>query len=74
MMHGRRGIDLTSGGKAILLQKGIAQEVQWENRDGRIIPVNNGEPVELVPGKTWINVVPISRMRFLFNRNKLKGE
>ncbi|MFC0273202.1 DUF3048 domain-containing protein [Metabacillus herbersteinensis] len=55
---GRRGIDLTSGGKAILLQKGIAEEVHWENQDGRIIPVANGESIEFVPGKSWINVVP----------------
>lgn len=55
---GRRGIDITSGGKAILLQKGIAQQVQWENQEGRIIPVVNGEPKGFVPGRTWINIVP----------------
>lgn len=56
--YGRRGIDLTSGGKAILLQNGLIQEVEWENRAGRIIPVKNGEIVKLVPGRTWINIVP----------------
>jgi len=55
---GRRAIDFESGGNAYLIQKGHVQEVQWENRDGRIIPVQNGEPVGFVPGKTWINVVP----------------
>lgn len=56
--YGRRGIDLTSGGKAILFQKGLKQELEWENRDGRIIPIKNGEVVKFVPGKTWINIVP----------------
>jgi Protein of unknown function (DUF3048) N-terminal domain/Protein of unknown function (DUF3048) C-terminal domain len=55
---GRRGIDLTSGGKAILLQQGRIQEVEWENRNGRIIPIKNGESVKFVPGRTWINIVP----------------
>ncbi|WP_106494672.1 DUF3048 domain-containing protein [Lentibacillus sp. Marseille-P4043] len=55
---GRRAVDMESGGDALLLQKGKVQQVQWENKDGRIIPVKNGKPVGFVPGKTWINVVP----------------
>lgn len=55
---GRRQIDLTSGGKAYLLQKGFLREVQWTNNNGRILPVVNGEVGGLVPGKTWINIVP----------------
>lgn len=57
---GRRGIDLTSGGEGYLIQKGKIQQVSWENKDGRIIPINDGKPVGFVPGKTWINVVPIN--------------
>jgi hypothetical protein len=56
--EGRRAIDLESGGDAYLIQKGKVQEVDWENKQGRIIPVRDGEPVGLIPGKTWINVVP----------------
>ena len=56
--YGRRDIDFTSGGKGYLLQKGKVNEVNWENRDGLIVPVKNGAEVKLVPGKTWINVVP----------------
>ncbi|MDN4074868.1 DUF3048 domain-containing protein [Fictibacillus sp. CENA-BCM004] len=52
--YGRREIDLTSAGKAILLQCGKAREVSWENKDGRIIPSGTG----FVPGKTWINIIP----------------
>ncbi|WP_371069285.1 DUF3048 domain-containing protein [Sediminibacillus sp. JSM 1682029] len=55
---GRREVDMESGGKAYLLQKGVVQEVQWANIDGKILPVKDGEPAGLVPGKTWINVVP----------------
>lgn len=57
---GRRKINFTSGGRGYLLQKGQWQEVQWKNIDGKILPVLNGEKVGLVPGKTWINVVPTS--------------
>lgn len=56
--HGRKDIDLTSGGKAYLIQKGKLREVEWENDSGRILPYQNGEPVKLVPGKTWVNIVP----------------
>lgn len=56
--EGRRAIDLESGGKAYLIQKGTVQQVQWENKQGRIIPVKNGKTIGFVPGQTWINVVP----------------
>ncbi|MGJ9458376.1 DUF3048 domain-containing protein [Oceanobacillus sp. CF4.6] len=55
---GRRAVDMESGGNAYLIQKGQVQEVQWENKEGRIVPVKDGELVGFVPGKTWINVVP----------------
>ncbi|NRD77690.1 DUF3048 domain-containing protein [Bacillus sp. BRMEA1] len=55
---GRRDIDLTSGGKAYLLQMGKINEVNWKNRNGLIVPVKDGKEVPLVPGKTWVNVVP----------------
>jgi hypothetical protein len=55
---GHRKIDLQSGGKAYLLQKGKVNQVEWKNVDNRIIPFKNGEVVPFVPGKTWVNVVP----------------
>ncbi|WP_163581725.1 DUF3048 domain-containing protein [Gracilibacillus saliphilus] len=58
--EGRREIDFNSGGKALLLQQGKVQDVQWERNDGRIIPTKDGEPVPFVPGQTWINVIPTS--------------
>lgn len=55
---GHRSVDLQSGGKAYLLQKGKLNEVDWANKDGRIVPVKNGEEVPFVQGHTWVNVVP----------------
>jgi hypothetical protein len=63
--YGRRGINLTSGGKALLFQNGLMQEVEWENRDGKILPVKDGELIKFVPGRTWINVVPDIEKAFL---------
>lgn len=55
---GRRDIDLESGGDAYLLQKGKLLKIQWESNDNRMVPVLDGKEVKLVPGKTWINVIP----------------
>jgi hypothetical protein len=55
---GRRDIDLKSGGRAYLIQKGKVNEVEWAYKDGRLVPVKNGEEVPLVQGHTWVNVVP----------------
>jgi hypothetical protein len=55
---GRRAVDLELGGAAYLIQKGQVQEIRWENRNGRIVPVKDGQLIGFVPGKTWINVVP----------------
>ncbi|WML42187.1 DUF3048 domain-containing protein [Neobacillus sp. OS1-2] len=57
---GHKKIDLNSGGKGYLLQKGKVNEVEWANKKGRIVPVKNGEEVPFVQGKTWVNVVPTS--------------
>ena len=57
---GRREIDFESGGDAYLLQKGKVQQVEWKNVDGQILPYKDGAQVGLVPGKTWINVIPSS--------------
>lgn len=55
---GRREINLTSGGRGYLLQKGKWKEVEWKNIDGRILPILNGKEAGFVPGKTWINFIP----------------
>ncbi|WP_142247982.1 DUF3048 domain-containing protein [Alkalihalobacterium alkalinitrilicum] len=58
--QGRRQINLTSGGKAILLQNGVSIELEWVNEDGRILPAKNGEIIKLLQGQTWINIIPTS--------------
>ena len=55
---GRREIDLTSGGNGYLFQRGKKVAVDWRNVDGKILPYINDEQVGLVPGKTWINLMP----------------
>lgn len=55
--EGRQSIDLESGGKALLFQAGIVKEIEWENIDGILTPIEEGVPAKLVPGKTWIHVV-----------------
>lgn len=57
---GRRGIDLESGGQGYLLQRGLVQKIDWKNVNGRAVPFLNGKPAGLVPGKTWVNIVPAS--------------
>ncbi|WP_223702099.1 DUF3048 domain-containing protein [Sutcliffiella deserti] len=55
---GRRDIDLTSGGRGILIREGVRQEVDWKEVDGRILPFKNEQPVPFTPGKTWIQIIP----------------
>ena len=55
---GRQAIDIESGGKGLLFQAGFVKEIEWKNIDGILTPIENGVPVQLVPGKTWIHIVP----------------
>ncbi len=56
--QGRKDIDITSGGNAVLLQNGERFDVEWKSVEGKILPYANGEQVPLAPGKTWIQIVP----------------
>ncbi|MBS8266218.1 DUF3048 domain-containing protein [Mesobacillus boroniphilus] len=55
---GLREIDMATGGKGYLFQKGKVNEIQWKNEAGRIVPYKDGVKAGFVPGKTWINIVP----------------
>ena len=55
---GHRKINLQSGGKGYLLQKGKANQVEWKNVNNRIVPFKDGKEVPFVQGKTWVNVIP----------------
>ena len=55
---GRQSIDIESGGEALLFQSGGVREIKWISQGGMLIPTADGETIELVPGKTWIHIVP----------------
>ncbi|MEH7353873.1 DUF3048 domain-containing protein [Neobacillus drentensis] len=55
---GHKKIDLESGGKGYLLQMGKYNEVEWANKNGKIVPMKDGKEVPFVQGRTWVNVVP----------------
>ncbi|AYC30304.1 DUF3048 domain-containing protein [Paenisporosarcina cavernae] len=55
---GRQQLDLTSGGQAYLFQAGVMKEVEWQSIDGVLVPMDDGLPAKLVPGKTWIHLIP----------------
>jgi hypothetical protein len=57
--HGRRSVDLKSGGKGYIFIEGMTKSIVWKNVNGRIIPFDSaGNEIELSPGQTWINFVP----------------
>ncbi|MGN7388755.1 DUF3048 domain-containing protein [Sporosarcina sp. SAFN-015] len=55
---GRQSVDIESGGKALLFQAGNVKELEWRNVEGFLVPMENGVPAKLVPGKTWIHIIP----------------
>ncbi|WP_042352014.1 DUF3048 domain-containing protein [Bacillus massiliigorillae] len=56
--QGRRDIDFSAGGNAYLLQEGKWNTIQWQFNNNVITFVKDGKEAKLVPGKTWVNVVP----------------
>ena len=54
---GRQQLDLTSGGKGYLFQAGVMKEIEWQQLNGVLVPMVNGQPAKLVPGKSWIHLV-----------------
>lgn len=53
--------DLTSGGDALIFQNGNAIEGTWEKEEDEAPMVffdENGDEIEIVPGKVWVHVVP----------------
>jgi hypothetical protein len=58
---GRRAVDVFGPGEGLLLQGGKAREVIWENKNGAIRAYakdGNGAELPLLPGPTWVHVVP----------------
>lgn len=55
--QGRQELDLTSGGRGYLFQAGVMKEIEWQQIDGFIVPMENGLPAMLVPGRSWVHLV-----------------
>ncbi|MFD2671875.1 DUF3048 domain-containing protein [Marinicrinis sediminis] len=57
---GRREVDVMGPGEGYMLQQGQMKEITWENRGGMIRAYENGVEVPWIPGKTWIQIVPMA--------------
>lgn len=56
---GRLAIDLESGGAGYLFQKGKRIDIEWvRSPDGMVRFSKDGSEIALLPGKTYIHVVP----------------
>ncbi len=56
---GRRAVDVIGPGEGYIIQRGQLRDITWESKDGMIRAFIDDKEVELVPGKTWIHVVPL---------------
>lgn len=56
--EGRRSVDVTGPGKGVLLQEGHALDVTWQQKNGMLRVYSAGAEVPLLPGNTWVQVVP----------------
>lgn len=62
---GRRAVDVNGPGKGYLIEDGKVREIVWKRENGVIRPYIDGREVGLLPGKTWVQVVPIgSKVEF----------
>ncbi|MFC4545376.1 DUF3048 domain-containing protein [Paenactinomyces guangxiensis] len=55
---GHRTVAVKASGRGYLFQQGKALSIEWRYRDGWIIPFAGGKEVPMLPGKTWVNVLP----------------
>ncbi|MHA7967407.1 DUF3048 domain-containing protein [Paenibacillus sp. CAU 1782] len=56
---GRLAVDLKAGGPAYLFQGGKKIDIEWlRASDGMVRFIKDGSEISLVPGKTYIHVVP----------------
>ncbi|MNI18832.1 putative lipoprotein YerB precursor [compost metagenome] len=57
--EGRRDVDIFGPGKGKIFQQGVAQDITWEQKDGIIRAYAGSKEVPLLPGTTWVQVVPV---------------
>ncbi|MFO7262876.1 MAG: DUF3048 domain-containing protein [Bacillota bacterium] len=57
---GRREVNLSGEGDGLLFQNGVMTPIRWQRKDGAFFQFYDplGLPVRLVPGNTWVNVIP----------------
>lgn len=55
---GRRAVNIHGPGKGYLLQEGILKQVTWKEEKGFIRVSDSTGELGLLPGKTWIQIVP----------------
>lgn len=56
---GRREVDVFGPGEGHLFQQGRKRDITWKNENGAIRPFIDGEEVPLIPGQTWVQIVPL---------------
>ncbi|UJF32681.1 DUF3048 domain-containing protein [Paenibacillus hexagrammi] len=56
--EGRRSVDVFGPGKGYILQQGKSQAITWERKNGMIRAYADNKEVPLLPGNTWIQIVP----------------
>ncbi|MBD0383314.1 DUF3048 domain-containing protein [Paenibacillus sedimenti] len=56
--EGRRTVDVFGPGKGLILQQGKSQQITWERKGGMIRAYADGKEVPLLPGNTWVQIVP----------------
>lgn len=56
--EGHRSVDVFGPGKGVLLQGGIKKDIVWERKAGMIRAYAGGIEQPLLPGQTWIQIVP----------------
>jgi hypothetical protein len=56
--EGRREVDVDGPGKGYLIQAGTMQQVTWQRKDGIIRAYNGSKELQLLPGQTWVQIVP----------------
>ncbi|MCR4425888.1 MAG: DUF3048 domain-containing protein [Firmicutes bacterium] len=59
--EGRLAMDLSGPGDAIVSVGGMVQRVRWARQEGQTTSYTreSGDPVEFVPGTTWVQIVPV---------------
>lgn len=56
---GRRDVDVFGPGEGLLFQQGRKRDIVWKNENGAIRPFIDDQEVPLLPGQTWVQIVPV---------------